>query len=64
MNKITLHRYPSGDPIQFTPRAIDVLATTHGGTTVVTKGKFKATVSESIDEINALIEQADKGVTK
>ncbi len=64
MNKITLHRYPSGDEIQFLPRSIDVKAKTEGGTLVVTKSGFKATVRESIDEINALIEQADKGVTK
>jgi uncharacterized protein YlzI (FlbEa/FlbD family) len=63
MNKITLHR-PSGDEIQFLPRAIDVMEARQNGTFVVTKGGFKATVKESIDEINALIEQADKGVTK
>lgn len=63
MNKITLHR-PSGDEIQFLPRSIDVMEARQNGTFVVTKGGFKATVKETITEIEALIEQADKGVTK
>lgn len=60
MNKITLHRTPSGDPIQFLPRSIDVMSKNDAGTLVMTKSGFRATVRESIEEINALIEQPDK----
>jgi len=60
VNKITLHR-PSGDEIQFLPRAIDVMEARQNGTFVVTKGGFKATVRESIKEIEELVKQSDKG---